>query len=158
MMDDAALRAQLAALLDWSDAHVGFDAAVKGIPPKMRGAVPAGWQYSAWQLVEHIRIAQHDILEFCVAQKYEEKKWPDAYWPKSPAPRSGGAWTASIAAYRRDCRALQRLTRDRRVNLTGAVPHGSGQTYLREILLAADHTAYHAGQLIALRRQLGIWK
>jgi len=157
-VNDDAVRAQLAALLDWSDAHVGFDAAVKGIPPALRGAVPAGWEYSAWQLVEHIRIAQRDILEFSVAKTYREKKWPDDYWPKSPAPRSAKAWTASIAAYRRDLAALGRLARDRRVDLAAAVPHGRGQTYLREILLVADHTAYHVGQLIALRRTLGIWK
>ena len=148
----------LASVLAWDDAHVSFDDAVKGVPAKLRGVRPPGLPYSLWELLEHIRLAQKDILDFCVDPKYRSKKWPDAYWPKSPAPRSGGAWTASIAAYRRDCRALQRLTRDRRVDLTGAVPHGSGQTYLREILLAADHTAYHAGQLIALRRQLGIWK
>jgi len=158
MADDTALRAQLAALLDWSDAHAGFDAAVKGIPPTLRGAVPAGWEYSAWQLVEHIRTAQRDILEFCVAKTYEEKKWPHAYWPTSPSPRNDTAWTASIAGYRRDRKALQRLARNRRVDLGAPVPHGSGQTYLREILLVADHTAYHVGQLIALRRQLGIWK
>jgi Protein of unknown function (DUF664) len=156
MIDDD-VRAQLAALLDWSDAHVGFDAAVKGMPPKLRGAVPAGWEYSAWQLVEHIRVAQRDILDFCVAKTYREKKWPDDYWPTSVAPPSGKAWTESIAAYRRDVAALQRLARDRSVDLAAAVPHGS-QTYLREILLVADHTAYHVGQLIALRRTLGIWK
>jgi len=156
MIDDD-VRAQLAALLDWSDAHAGFDAAVKGMPPKLRGVVPAGWEYSAWQLVEHIRVAQRDILDFCVAKTYREKKWPDDYWPASVAPRSGKAWTESIAAYRRDVAALQRLARDRSVDLAAAVPHGS-QTYLREILLVADHTAYHVGQLIALRRTLGIWK
>ena len=157
MIDDA-VRAQLAALLDWRDAHAGFGAAVKGIPPKLRGAVPPGWEYSAWQLVEHIRIAQRDILDFCVAKTYREKKWPADYWPASRAPRSAGAWTGSLAAYRRDVAALQRLARDRRVDLSAAVPRGQGQTYLREILLVADHTAYHVGQLIALRRTLGIWK
>jgi len=158
MTDDTALRAQIAALLDWPHAHAGFDAAVKGIPPKQRGAVPAGWAYSAWQLVEHIRIAQRDILEFCVAKTYEEKKWPDDYWPASPAPRPATAWTAAIAAYHRDLKALQRLATDRGVDLTAPVPNGTGQTYLREILLVADHTAYHVGQLVALRRQLRIWK
>ena len=156
MIDDA-VRAQLAALLDWRGAHAGFGAAVKGIPPKLRGAVPPGWEYSAWQLVAHIRIAQRDILDFCVAKTYREKTWPDDYWPASRAPRPAGAWTGSIAAYRRDVAALQRLARDRRVDLSAAVPRGQGQTYLREILLVADHTAYHVGQLIALRRTLGIW-
>jgi DinB superfamily len=156
-MIDQAVRAQIAAVLDWSDAHVGFDAAVKGIPPKLRGAVPRGWEYSAWQLVEHIRLAQRDILDFCVAKMYREKKWPDAYWP-APAPRSAGAWTASIAEYRRDLAALGRLARDRRVDLTAAVPNGTGQTYLRELLLVADHTAYHVAQIVDVRRALGDWK
>jgi len=157
MAADTALRAQLAALLDWSDAHAGFDAAVKGIPPTLRGAVPAGWEYSAWQLVEHIRLAQADILEFCVNPKYKEKKWPDDYWPRDARPKNTAAWTASIAAYRRDLKALQRLAADRAIDLFAAIPHGDGQTYLREILLVADHTAYHVGQIILVRRALDIW-
>jgi DinB family protein len=152
-----AWRTELAKVLDWSDAHVGFDAAVKGIPPKLRGAVPDGWQYSAWQLVEHIRIAQADILEFSVGRVYTAKKWPDDYWPKSPAPRSVAAWNRSIASYRRDLKAIARLARDPTIDLLAPIAHGEGQTILREILLVADHTAYHVGQLIALRRQLGIW-
>ena len=98
MANETALRAQLVKLLDYQEAHVGFDRAVKGIPPRLRGVVPDGWEYSAWQLLEHLRIAQADILEFSVSARYKAKKWPDDYWPKSPAPRSAGAWTASIAA------------------------------------------------------------
>jgi DinB family protein len=156
-MDDRALRAQLVDLLDSKHAHATFDAAVKGIPARQRGAVPSGWEYSAWQLVEHIRMAQADILEFSVAPKYREKAWPAAYWPKRAAPPSAAAWTASIGRFRRDRRTLQRLARNRTIDLGAAVPNGTGQTYLREILLAADHTAYHVGQLVALRKQLGIW-
>jgi uncharacterized damage-inducible protein DinB len=151
------MRRHLVKLLDWSDAHVDFGAAVKGIPPRLRGVVPAGWEYSAWQLVEHIRLAQADILEFCVNRKYREKKWPQDYWPRSRAPKNAAAWTRSLAVTRRDRRALQRLAADRSIDLTAAIPHGSGQTYLREILLVADHTAYHVGQIVTLRRQLGIW-
>ena len=158
MTDEKALRAQLAKFLDWEEAHVGFDTAVKGIAPRMRGVVPDGWQYSAWQLVEHLRIAQADILDFCVNAKYKAKKWPDDYWPKSPAPPSGAAWTNSIAQFRRDRKAFQRLAADKTIELVTAIPHGTDQTYLREILLAADHTSYHVGQIVALRRQLGIWK
>ena len=158
MNDEKALRAQLAKLLDWKEAHVGFDTAVKGIPPRMRGVVPDGWQYSAWQLVEHLRIAQADILDFCVNAKYKAKKWPDDYWPKSPAPPKGAAWTNAIAQFRRDRKAFQRLAADTSIELVAAIPHGTDQTYLREILLAADHTSYHVGQIVALRRQLGIWK
>ena len=158
MNNEKALRAQLAKFLDWEEAHVGFDTAVKGIPPRLRGVVPDGWEYSAWQLVEHLRIAQADILDFCVNAKYKAKKWPDDYWPKSPAPPKGAAWTNSIAQFRRDRKAFQRLAANKTIELVAAIPHGTDQTYLREILLAADHTSYHVGQIVALRRQLGIWK
>jgi uncharacterized damage-inducible protein DinB len=158
MPNDNALRAQLVKFLDWRDAHVGFDVAVMGIPARLRGVVPDGWAYSAWQLVEHLRIAQADILEFCVNPKYKEKKWPDDYWPTSPAPRGAGAWTAAIAAYRRDRKAFQQLAANRKIDLFTTIPHGTGQTYLREILLVVDHASYHVGQIVVLRRQLGIWK
>jgi uncharacterized damage-inducible protein DinB len=156
-VNEAALRSQLVTLLDSKEAHATFDAAVKGFPPAARGVVPEGWPYSAWQLIEHIRIAQADILEFCVARRYSEKKWPDEYWPKAHGPRGAAAWTASIAAYRRDRARLQKLARNSAIDLTAPVPNGTGQTYLREILLIADHTAYHVGQLVALRKQLGVW-
>src|SRR3954471_8312722 len=109
MPDDKALRAQLAKFLDWEEARVGFDKAVKGIPPRLRGALPDGSEHSLWQLVEHIRLAQDDILEFCRNPKYKAKKWPDDYWPNSPAPRDAAAWTGSIAAFRRDLKTFQRL-------------------------------------------------
>jgi uncharacterized damage-inducible protein DinB len=157
-MTEKALRDQLVKLLDWEEAHVPFDKAVKGMPASMRGVVPNGWQYSVWQLVEHIRIAQADILEFSVSAKYKAKKWPDDYWPKSPAPRDAAAWTRSLAEIRRDRKALQQLARSPRIDLTAQIPHGTGQTYLREILLIAAHNSYHIGQIVALRRQLGIWK
>ncbi|MGH9142748.1 MAG: DinB family protein [Vicinamibacterales bacterium] len=157
MNNDKPLRAQLVKLLDFGDAHVGFDRAVKGIPPRLRGKVPAGGAHSLWQLLQHLRIAQADILEFCRTAKYKAKKWPDDYWPSAPAPRSGAVWTRAIADYRRDRRAFQRLAANRNIDLFAAIPHGTGQTYLREILLAADHAAYHIGQIVALRRRLGIW-
>ena len=159
MATDDALRAQLAKLLDWQEAHVTFDAAVKGIPPAKRGTAPRGWAFSAWQLVEHIRIAQADILDFCNNPNYEHRmKWPDDYWPKSPAPPSGAAWTRALAAIRRDRAAMQQLAASPAIDLLATIPHGTGQTYLREILLVADHAAYHVGQIVALRRQLGLWK
>jgi uncharacterized damage-inducible protein DinB len=157
-MTEATLRAHLVKLIGWADAHVDLDAAVKGIPPRLRGAVPSGWEYSAWQLVEHIRLAQADILEFCRSAKYREKKWPADYWPTARAPRNAAVWSRSLTAIRRDRKAFERLAADQTVDLTAAIPHGTGQTYLREILLTADHTAYHVGQIVALRRQLGIWK
>src|SRR5262245_58473956 len=157
-MSDKDLRQQLAKVLDWPDAHVDFDRAVKGLPPRLRGKVPKGFAHSVWQLVEHMRLAQADILDFCRNPHYEEMKWPDDYWPKSPVPPSDGAWTRSLAAFRKDRQAFQRLAKNSRINLYKKIPHGSGQTYLREILLAADHTAHHLGQVIDVRRALGAWK
>ena len=157
-MNDKAVRDQLVKVLDWAEAHVPFDQAVKGIPASKRGVVPAEWEHSIWQLVEHIRIAQADILEFSTSPKYKAKKWPDDYWPKSPAPPSTAAWTKSLAAVRADRKAMQQLARNARIDLGAAIPHGTGQTYLREILLLAVHNSYHLGQIVALRRQLNIWK
>jgi hypothetical protein len=158
MAVDAAVRELLSKMLGWEDAHVGFDSAVEGIAPDLRGKQPADLPYSPWQLVEHLRRAQHDILDFCINPKYQELSWPDDYWPKSPEPPSAAAWDESLKAFRRDRQALQELAADSAIDLTARIPHGDGQTYLREIVLAADHTAYHVGQLVAVRRLLGIWK
>jgi uncharacterized damage-inducible protein DinB len=157
-MNDTALRQLLARLLDWEDAHVGFDRAVAGIPADQQGRIPAGVPYSPWQLLEHIRLTQHDILDFCVNPKYEEVKWPADYWPTSASPPSPGAWRDSIAQVKDDRRALQELALDPNRDLDAKIPHGSGQTYLRELVLVADHTSYHVGQLILVRRLLGIWE
>ena len=153
------VRDHLVRLLDWEDAHVGFDKAIEGIPPGQRGARAAGFEHSPWQLLEHIRIAQDDILDFCVNAAYEHKlEWPDDYWPKEPEPPTSGAWAASVASYRRTREQLQALARDAN-DLTSRVPTGkANQTYLRAILLAADHAAYHVGQLVSLRRALGLWR
>ena len=156
-MNEQALREQLLKVIDWEEAHVPFDRAVKGIPPSMRGVVPNGWEHSAWQLVEHIRIAQADILEFSITAKYKAKKWPDDYWPKVSAPRNAAAWSKSIAEIRTDRKKLQQLAKNPRVDLTAEIPHGTGQTYLRELLLVAAHNSYHIGQIVSLRKQLGIW-
>lgn len=155
-MNDAVLREHLARVLDWQDAHATFDAAVEGLPPAQRGIRPAGLPYSAWQLVEHMRLAQRDILEFSAAPEYREMQWPAEYWPDSPEPPDPAAWDRSLAGFREDLEELRRLARDT-ADLLAAVPHGTGQTYLREILLAADHNAYHVGQLVLLRRLLGEW-
>ena len=157
MSGNSQLRRQLAQLLSWSDAHISFDDAVAGLPAAARGKVPKGLPWSAWQLVEHLRLAQADILEFCVSRRYTEKRWPDDYWPKRPAPPSQRAWQSSIASFRKDRRALERLAADPRRDLLAPVPAGTGQTLLREIILAADHTAYHVGQIVAVRRLLGHW-
>jgi uncharacterized damage-inducible protein DinB len=151
------LRAQLARLLDWHEAHAGFDGAVADLPPDLRGRTAPGVPHSIWQLVEHLRIAQHDILDFCVNANYREMAWPDDYWPKSPAPPNDTAWEESLAAYRRDREAMKQLALDPTRDLFARIPHGSGQTYLREVLLVADHGAYHVGQIVQLRRLLGSW-
>lgn len=155
--NDETLRRQLAAILSWKDAHVAFDEAIEGIPPDARGKRPESLPYSAWQLLEHLRRAQWDILDFCVNPDYEEMKWPDDYWPSSPQPPDAGAWDDSIRRYREDRVALERLAMDPAVDLFARIPHGSGQTFLRELLLVADHAAYHVGQLVLLRRLLGLW-
>lgn len=157
MSDDTVARELLARLLAWEDAHVGFDKAIRGIPVELRGKKPPKLPYSPWQMLEHLRITQHDILDFCVNPDYREMKWPGNYWPQSAAPPSTKAWTESIDQFRRDRQALQDLAADTRIDLTARIPHGSGQTYLREIILAADHAAYHIGELVVLRRALGAW-
>jgi hypothetical protein len=156
--NDNSLRELLGRLLDWEDAHVGFDRAVVGIPADLQGRTPSGMPYSPWQLLEHLRVTQHDILDFCVNPHYEEMRWPDDYWPKSSAPPSPNAWDESVAAFKKDRRALQALAMDRKTDLDAKIPHGSGQTYLRELVLVADHTSYHVGQLVLARRMLGIWE
>jgi hypothetical protein len=154
---DAPLREHLKKLLDWKDAHVGFDAAVGGIAPAGRGVVPEGLPHSAWQIVEHLRRAQHDILDFCRNPEYVELSFPADYWPSSAAPPSEAAWKESLAAFRRDRDELKKLASDT-TDLFARIPHGSGQTYLRELLLVADHNAYHVGQLVMVRQALGDWK
>jgi uncharacterized damage-inducible protein DinB len=153
---DDVLRALLARLLDWEDAHVGFDAAVERIPPELRGLQPDGLPHSAWQLLEHLRLCQLDILEFCRNPTYVELK-PEDYWPRTAAPPTGDAWDQSVAEFRRDREAVKQLAVDPKVDLFAVVPNGTNQTYLRELLLVADHNAYHVGQLVALRRLLGVW-
>ena len=154
-----ALRDHLIRALDWQEAHVPFDKAVEGIAAEKRGERAAGFDHSAWQLVEHMRLAQEDILDFCVSAAYEHKMtWPDDYWPKQPAPPDEQAWTDSIKSFVRSRSEFKRLARDIE-DLGARVPRGSGnQTYFRAILLVIDHAAYHVGQLVAVRRALGIWK
>ena len=151
------LRDQLLKLLDFKEAHADFDTAVDGVPPEARGRIPAGAAHSLWQILEHLRIAQNDIWDFTVNAGYEEKKWPDDYWPKSPEPPNAAAWDASIAAYRRDREAMMTVVREQ-PDLFAKIPHGTGQTYLREVLLISHHASYHIAELVTLRRLLGVWK
>jgi len=153
-----ALRAHLVRLLDWEEAHAGFDKAVAGLAADTRGARAAGFEHSPWQLLEHLRIAQSDILDFCVNRSYvHSRTWPDDYWPKSPEPPDAAAWDASVAAYRADRDAMKRVA-ETQPDLFALVPTGTGnQSYLRAIFLVVDHAAYHVGQLVAVRRALGAW-
>jgi hypothetical protein len=156
-VQSAGVREHVARLLSWEEAHASFDSAVANLPEHLRGTKPKGLPYSPWQLIEHIRIAQYDILEFCRNPEYVELKWPDDYWPSSVAPANPAAWANSIKDFRRDRSALQQLCRDPNIDLESEIPPGRGQTYLRELLLVADHTAYHVGELVVLRRLLEAW-
>jgi uncharacterized damage-inducible protein DinB len=157
-MKKDSVRDLVARLLAWEDAHVSLDKAIAGIPPELRGAVPDKLPYSAWQLLEHLRIAQHDILDFCRNPDSEELKWPADYWPASAAPPSQAAWDDSLRRFKQDRTSLQEMAADETIDLEAKIPHGTGQTYLRELVLVADHTAYHVGQLVLVRRLLGVWE
>jgi hypothetical protein len=154
------LRAHLLELLHGGHAHLSFDDAVRDLPADLRGKAPRGSPYTAWQLVEHLRLAQDDILRFSrnTDGSYEELEWPDDYWPKAKAPRDDAEWEASLAAFRADRKAMEALVADPAQDLFAPFPWGDGQTLLREAMLVADHTAYHLGQLVLLRRLIGAWR
>ena len=149
------LRHQLTKALDWDSAHLRFDDAVKDFPAELRGTRPPGGPHSPWELLEHLRITLWDILEFSRDAKHVSPDFPSGYWPATQAPPDDQAWDRSVAAYRTDLAALGELTRDESVDLFARIPHGEGQTILREVLLSLDHNAYHLGQLMTVRRQLG---
>ena len=155
MSNEKALREQLVRLLDWDSAHARFEDAVKDFPVELRGTRPGAGPHSAWELLEHLRIALWDILEFSRDAKHVSPDFPSGYWPATAAPPSPEAWDASVAAYGRDLRALAELAADESVDLYARIPHGDGQTLLREIVVAVDHNAYHVGQLMMVRRILG---
>ncbi|HEY2434636.1 MAG TPA: DinB family protein [Vicinamibacterales bacterium] len=152
------MRQQLSDALAWGDAHARFEQAVRDFPPRLRGRRVRGLPYSGWEILEHMRRTQHDILDFSRNAKYKALTWPADYWPGSPEPPDAKAWDRSVAAFRRDRRALQRMASDATLNLARKIPHGDGQTYAREMLLVIDHNAYHLGELIMLRRLLGVWR
>jgi hypothetical protein len=155
---DQPLRQQLVSLMTEANAHANFEQAIENLPAKLRGVRPEGLPHSPWELLEHLRIAQWDILDFSRNPKYEEKKWPEDYWPKCPEPPSEAAWDGSIAAFRQDLKEMCELVDDPATDLFAQIAHGSGQTILREALLVADHNAYHVGQLVLVRQLLGAWK
>jgi len=139
-------------------AHADFDEAIDGLAEGLRGARAKDVPFTAWRLLEHLRLAQWDILEFTRNAKHKSPKWPEGYWPDADAPPNAAAWDASVAAFRRDLGEMEKLVSDPANNLFAPIAHGQGQTLLREALLLADHTSYHVGQLILLRRMLGAWK
>ncbi|HZE08815.1 MAG TPA: DinB family protein [Gemmatimonadaceae bacterium] len=148
----------VASSLGWEQAHASLESAVENLAPKLRGQRPKGEPHSPWELLDHIRITQRDLLDFCQNENYVEKlEWPHDYWPSSPAPPSEEAWQKSIDECRRDSEALARFTTDTEIDLTSKIPRGTGQTYLRTVLLAVDHTAYHVGQIVLVRRLLDAW-
>jgi hypothetical protein len=152
------LREHIINVLKGRGAHAEFEAAVADFPPNLRGAKPTGAPHTPWQLLEHLRLAQSDILEFTVDPAHVSPPWPEGYWPESEAPPSDAAWDESIADFNTDSEALQALVADPKTDLTAPLPHGQGQTVLREALLVADHNAYHIGQLVMLRVLLDAWK
>lgn len=154
------LRTQLKALLDGGQAHAGFEDAVKEFPVAMRGVVPENLPYSAWQLLEHLRIAQKDILDFSAPPTggYQPMEWPKDYWPVEAEPPYPGSWDNTIAAIRNDLEKFQALVANPSTDLFKPFRWGQGQNLLREALLIADHSAYHVGEIVVLRRLLGIWK
>jgi hypothetical protein len=154
---ERSLREHVLSLLDGGGAHVQFDQVVRGIPAKLCGQRPPGFPHSPWGLLEHMRIAQWDILEFSRNSRHVSPNWPEGYWPQSAAPPSRGAWAASLAKFRRDLKAVRDLVNHPGTDLFSKIPWGDGQTILREALLIADHNAYHLGQLVDVRRLLGAW-
>jgi hypothetical protein len=154
----AAVREHLLYLLRGGGAHLDFEAAIADLPVGLRGARAPGVPHSPWRLLEHMRIAQWDILEFSRNPQHVSPPFPTGYWPSGDAPADEAAWERSVAAFRADLRAMQELVADPATDLFAPIPHGEGQTVLREALLVADHNAYHLGQLVVVRRMLGAWK
>jgi hypothetical protein len=157
MEKDASLRQHLLELLKGGSAHTSFQDAIQDFPAELRGKRPKGSPHSPWELLEHMRIAQLDILEFSRDPKHVSPKWPEGYWPESPEPPDEKAWDRSVHSFCQELQTMGALVADDSVDLYARIPHGDGQTVLREALLLADHNAYHLGQLVLLRRILGAW-
>lgn len=157
-MSEDALRRHLVSLLESHNAHVTFDAAIEGLSPELRGKKHPDLPHTAWQLLEHLRIAQWDILEFSRSRDHISPDWPEGYWPSDESPPSGEAWEDSVREFRGHLKDLVALAQDPETDLFAEIPWGDGQTILREILLVADHNAYHVGQIVQLRRAFGVWE
>ena len=154
---DEALREHVVYLVKGGGAHVHFMDALEGFPARKRGTYAKGLPHTGWQLLEHARLAQWDILEFCRNPKHVSPEFPEGYWPKTPGPPNEAAWGKSVQQFQNDLSDMVRLIRNPRTDLYKHIPHGQRQTILREALLLADHNSYHLGQLVYLRRALGTW-
>jgi hypothetical protein len=157
-VENQKFRKQIVEFLSGRGAHVDWKASFRGIPPKLSGVRPSGFPHSLWELLEHMRIAQSDILEFSRDATHVSPEWPTGYWPATPAPPNAKAWDKSLKAFARDLEAMQKLVANRKTDLLAKISHGTGQTILREALLVADHNAYHLGQVLTVRKILGNWK
>lgn len=157
MNSDRMLRDHVLYLLKGGGAHLGFDAAIADLPVELRGRRPPSIPHTPWRLLEHMRIAQWDILEFSRNSRHVSPTFPEGYWPRGDAPLSDAAWDQSVAAFRSDLQAMQDLVANPDIDLMARISHGDGQTILREALLVADHNAYHLGQFVVVRRALGAW-
>ena len=157
MAETDALRQHVLDLLRGRNAHADFDTVMADFPSRLRGVKPPGIVHTGWQLLEHMRIAQWDILEFSRDPKHKSPAWPEGYWPKTEAPPTAASWNNSLRSFRADLKAMAKLVGDKKTDLFAKIPHGSGQTILREALLIADHNSYHLGQMVVLRRLLGAW-
>jgi hypothetical protein len=157
-MSDQSVREHVLYLLKGGGAHLNFDQAISDLPEDLRGAKIKGVSHTPWRLLEHLRICQWDILEFSRNPKHVSPDFPDGCWPESDEPPDGESWDKSVNAFRADLQAMIDLVADPNTDLYARIPHGDGQTVLREALLVADHNAYHLGQLVFLRRCLGAWE
>ena len=157
-MNEESLRKHLVDVLSGHGAHIDWKGTFAGVPPKMRGVRPRGLPYSLWELLEHMRIAQWDILEFSRDAKHASPEWPAGYWPATQAPPTASAWDKSLKSFEKDLAAMKKLVSNPKTDIFAKIPHGTGQTILREAILVADHNSYHLGQALSVRRILGIWK
>jgi hypothetical protein len=157
MPADRPVREHLIWLLEGGHAHAKLDDAVRGFPPDRIGIRPEGAPHSAWELLEHMRIAQNDILRFSLSADHVSPAWPEGYWPPAPAPERDTQWSRSVRAFRKDLAEFVELIRDPARDLYKKFPWGEGQTLMREALLIADHNSYHLGQLVLVRKLLGVW-
>ena len=152
------VREQVLYLLKGGGAHVAFDDVINDFPARLRGEKPEGVPHSAWELLEHMRTAQWDILEFSRDAEHVSPEWPAGHWPKTEAPPDGAAWEKSVETFQRDLQTMQDLVADPKTDLFAKLPWGDGQTVLREAMMLADHNAYHLGQIVSVRQALGAWE